>query len=255
MVYSTWEIAVGAPAGIMPYDRLFRHEDTLLSLEETETDHRFKMPFRKTFDYDGEFLNEAHRRLGARVSETGMIDIGIDGWLVPADAYKLYEMAYCCPGDILELGCYRGLSTSVLNQACTANGRNQVIVSIDLDPVVLEEARRQLRSQEGGDRVHFFAVDGEASVRDLARNKRSFGFVFVDHSHEYEHVLGVSLHLHRVVEVGGFALFHDFNDTRNNLDAFPEYGVYQGVMEGLSASRWEFWGIYGCSGLFRRIGA
>jgi SAM-dependent methyltransferase len=238
----------------MPYEKLMRHEDTLLSLEQTETDHRFKMPFRKTFDYDGEFLNEAHRRLGAKVFDTGMIDIGIDGWLVPADAYKLYEMAYCCPGDILELGCYRGLSTTVLNQACNANGRNQVIVSIDLDPVALEEARRQVRSQEGGERAHFFAVDAEASVRDLAKAKRSFGFVFIDHSHEYEHVLGVCLHLYRIVDIGGFALFHDFNDTRNNLDAFPEYGVYQGVMEGLSRCRWEFWGIYGCSGLFRRIG-
>jgi len=235
------------------YQNLTRHEDTFLTLEETEVDLRFKMPFRKTFEYEGEFLNEKHRALGMKVHETGMIDIGIDGWLLPADVYKLYEMAYCCPGDILELGCYRGLSTSVINQACNANGRNQVIVSIDIDPVALEEARRQVCSQEGGHRAHFFAVDAETSVRDLAKAKRMFGFTFVDHSHAYEHVLGVCLHLHRVIEIGGFALFHDFNDTRNNLDAFEDYAVWQGVMEGLCPHRWEFWGIYGCTGLFRRI--
>jgi cephalosporin hydroxylase len=236
------------------YGKLNRHQDTLLSLEQTETDMRFKMPFKKTFEYEGEFLNEEHRDLGKTIHKTGMIDIGIDGWLVPADAYKLYEMAYCCPGDILELGSYRGLSTSIMNKACTSNGRNQVIVSIDIDPVAIEEARRQVGSQPGGTRAHFFAVDAETSVRDMAKAKRMYGFTFVDHSHSYEHVLGVCLHLHRIIEIGGFAMFHDFNDTRNNLDAFPDYGVYQGATEGLCTCRWEFWGIYGCSGLFRRIG-
>ncbi len=237
------------------YGKPNRHEDTLLSLEQTEADRRFDMPFRKTFDYGGDFLNEEQRRLGEKLHDTGMIDIGIDGWLLPADAYKLYEMAYFCPGDILELGCYRGLSTSVINKACAANGRGQVIVSIDIDPAAVEEARRQVHARNGGDRSHFFVVDAETAVRDLAKAKRVFSFAFVDHSHDYEHVLGVCLHLHRVVESGGFALFHDFNDPRNNLDAYPEYGVYQGAMEGLTRCRWEFWGIYGCSGLFRRIGA
>jgi len=231
-----------------------RHQDTLLSLKETATDRRFAMPFRKTFDYEGDFLNEEHQRLGSRLHDTGMIDIGVEGWLLPADAYKLYEMAYFSPGDLRELGSYRGLSATVMNQACTTNGRNQVIVSIDLDTSAIEIACRQLRTQEGGDRAHFFAVDAETSVRDLAACKRQFGFAFVDHSHRYEHVIGVCQQLHRVVEIGGFALFHDFNDPRNSAESAPDYGVYQGVMDGLRPDRWEFWGIYGCTGLFRRIG-
>ena len=52
----------------------------------------------------------------------------------------------------------------------------------------------------------------------------------------------------------GFALFHDFNDPRNSMEEVADYGVYQGVMDGLRTDRWEFWGIYGCTGLFRRIG-
>ena len=60
--------------------------------------------------------------------------------------------------------------------------------------------------------------------------------------------------LHRVVDLGGFALFHDFNDPRNSMEGVPDYGVYQGAMDGLRADRWAFWGIYGCTGLFRRTG-
>jgi len=238
----------------MRHHALARHEDTLLSLKQTGTDMRFEMPFQKTYAYDGAFIDDAHRLLGERLHETGMIDLGIEGWLLPADAYKLYEMAYFSPGDILELGSYRGLSATVMNRACTANGRAQVIVSIDLDAHALELARSQVRGQAGGERAHFFAADAEAAVRNLAAAKRQFGFAFVDHSHQYDHVFGVCAQLHRVVEIGGFALFHDFNDPRNIAESAPHYGVYQGVMDGLRPDRWEFWGIYGCSGLFHRIG-
>jgi predicted O-methyltransferase YrrM len=239
---------------LTPGENLVRHQNTLLSLLETATDRRFDMPFQKTFDYEDEFLNEEHRRLGSRLHDTGMIDIGVEGWLLPADAYKLYEMAYFSPGDLLELGSYCGLSATVMNRACTTNGRNQVIVSIDLDAACIEIACQQVRAQPGGDRAHFFAVDAETCVRDLAASKRKFGFVFVDHSHRYEHVVGVCQQLHRVVEIGGFALFHDFNDPRNSAESAPDYGVYQGVMDGLRSDRWDFWGIYGCTGLFRRVG-
>jgi predicted O-methyltransferase YrrM len=238
----------------MPDHSFVRHEDTLLTLAETATDRRFDMKFQKTFGYDGDFLDDTHRALAHRLHDTGMIDIGIDGWLLPADAQKLYEMAYLCPGDILELGAYRGLSATVMNQACTANGRDQVIVSVDLDAAAIETATRALRAQPGGERAHFFTVDAETAVRDLAAAKRRFGFAFIDHSHRYDHVLGVCGQLHRVVEIGGFALFHDFNDPRNIAPSAPDYGVYQGVMDGLRPDRWDFWGIYGCSGLFRRIG-
>lgn len=40
--------------------------------------------------------------------EADIINIGIDGWLLLADAMKLYELTYFCPGDVIELGTYRG---------------------------------------------------------------------------------------------------------------------------------------------------
>lgn len=231
-----------------------RHENTFLTLRDTAIERRFDMPFCKTWAYEGEYLSDQHGQLLAKRHPSGMIDIGIDGWLLPADALKLYEMAYCCSGDILELGAYRGLSATVMNQACNDSDQNNVIVSIDLDTTAVQQSRLQLQTTPGGDRVHFFQDDATSAVRNLAAIKRCFRFAFVDHSHRYEHVLNACQQLHRVIDVDGFALFHDFNDPRNALESEVEYGVYQGVMDGLRADRWEFWGIYGCTGLFRRIG-
>ena len=233
---------------------LHRHEDSFLTLAETAAERRFDMPYRKTFAFDGETLSAQHAALAAQLHPTGMIDIGVEGWLLPADALKLYEMAYLCPGDILELGAYRGLSATVMNRACNEVGRQCTIISIDLDPVSVEASRAQLAAEPGGERAMFFIDDGASATRNLAAIKRQFGFAFIDHSHRYEHVHDACQILHRVVAVGGFALFHDFNDPRNSREDVPDYGVYQGAMDGLRADRWAFWGIYGCTGLFRRIG-
>jgi predicted O-methyltransferase YrrM len=235
-------------------DSLSRHENTFLTLRQTATDRRFDMPFRKTYSYDGDYLTDRHKQLASRLHPSGMIDIGIEGWLLPADVLKLYEMAYCCGGDLLELGSYKGLSATVMNDACNDSGQSNVIVSVDLNPTAIELSRAQLHNMMGGERVHFFQDDAGAAVRNLAAIKRQFRFAFVDHSHRYDHVLDACQQLHRVVEVDGFALFHDFNDPRNIVEAETDYGVYQGVMDGLRADRWDFWGIYGCTGLFRRIG-
>ncbi len=234
---------------------LHRHEDSFLTLRQTAAERRFDMPYRKTFPFDGETLSAQHRAQVARLHPTGMIDVGVEGWLLPPDALKLYEMAYCCTGDILELGAYRGLSATVMNRACTDAGRSCKIISIDLDPISVEASRLQLSTQPNGDRALFFVDDGASAIRNLAAIKRRFGFAFIDHSHQYEHVHDVCQILHRVVDLGGFALFHDFNDPRNSMEDIPDYGVYQGAMDGLRLDRWAFWGIYGCTGLFRRIGA
>jgi len=242
------------PEQLMLDSNLARHENTFLTLRETATERRFDMPFRKTYPYEGEYLNGRHETFVARLHASGMIDIGIEGWLLPADVLKIYEMAYCCAGDILELGAYRGLSAAVMNHACNDSGQSNLIISVDLDQTAVDLSRQQLHNMPGGERALFFQDDAGSAVRNLAAVKRQFRFAFVDHSHRYEHVFDACQQLHRVIELDGFALFHDFNDPRNIIEAEGDYGVYQGVMDGLRADRWEFWGIYGCNGLFRRTG-
>jgi predicted O-methyltransferase YrrM len=212
------------------------------------------MRYLKTFNFPEEFINEQHRRLTSDVSVNGMIDIGIEGWLLPADALKLYELAYFCGGDILELGTYRGLSAWISAQASEAAGLDNVIVTIDLSLEETERARSNLYGKPGFRKVHLFTVEAGQAVRDLASSKRMFDLAFVDHSHAYDHVYDVCRSLHRVTKLGAFVLFHDFNDPRNSAPDVTDYGVYQGVLDGLDQRRFEFWGIYGCSGLFRRVG-
>lgn len=233
---------------------MHRHQQTFLSLAETATDRRFDMPYKKSYVYPDQFINDAHMALGASKHETGMIDYGVEGWLLPADAWKLYELAYFCGGDILEVGTYKGLSAAVMLQASNDAGLQNTIISIDLDENASGQARQTLDQRQGSERVHLFVAEGASSVAGLAAAKRYFKFAFIDHSHHYDHVAEVCRHLHRVLELGAFVLFHDFNDPRNAAGDQPDYGVYQGVLDGLNPARFEFWGIYGCCGLFRRIG-
>ena len=239
-----------ATISALPQDR---HVQSWLTLEQTRTDQRFLMPYRKTFNFDGPFLNEAHAALAHGPTKEGMIDIGIAGWLLPADACKLYEMAYFSGGDCLELGTYRGLSASVMLSASLAAGQRNTIVSIDLDPGSTEAGRTRLAGKPGAERVFFFNTDGDEALGTFTRAARPFRFCFVDHSHRYEHVLSACRALPPVILPGGFCLFHDFNDPRNADEDDADYGVWQGVRDGLDPTCFEFWGIYGCTGLFRRI--
>jgi SAM-dependent methyltransferase len=245
-------ITHGCAEGRPPRQFTQRHESTFLTLDQTAVDRRFDMPYLKTYNYFGEFINKQHAELVSNVTANGMIDIDIEGWLLPADALKLYELVYFCGGDVLELGTYYGLSTSVAALASQNAGVENVIVTVDLSSDAIARARANLEGRPGAERICALVVDAGKAVRDLADAHRMFDFAFVDHSHAYEHVYDVCRSLNRIMKPGAFCLFHDFNDPRNADAEASDYGVYQGVLEGLDTSSFEFWGIYGCTGLFRR---
>lgn len=181
-----------------------------------------------------------------------MVNIGIDGWLLPQDALKLYEIAYFS-GDILELGTYKGLSTSILCNAVFNSGRPRPIVTVDISRELSLEAKEDMNKRMilGKENVSYFVFNAITFVANLAEAGRTFSFAFIDHSHVYTHVKDCCKNLHRVIEPGGFVLFHDYNDPRNAHEACKDYGVFQGVNDGLSD--FEFYGIYGCTSLWRRL--
>ena len=150
-----------------------RHQHSFLTLEETATDRRFAMPYLKTFDFAGDYINASHSRLIAKIHDTGMIDLGIEGWLLPADALKLYELVYFSGGDVLELGTYKGLSTSIAAKASFDANLNNIVVTIDLSNDMLKSARHNLRRRPGAERVHYFAVDGGKPFAILAKQTES----------------------------------------------------------------------------------
>jgi predicted O-methyltransferase YrrM len=100
--------------------------------------------------------------------------------------------------------------------------------------------------------VRTFAGDALVEVKRRADRGARFGMVFVDHSHAYGPVYQVCRELGRIVDAGGFCLFHDFNDPRNYDLADVDHGVYQAVVDGLAPADFTFYGLTGCLALYRR---
>ncbi len=186
-------------------------------------------------------------------AEGTIIDIGIKGSLRPEDAAKLYEMAFFGQGDVLELGCAHGLSTSIMARAIRDAARPAGIVSVDLEPRMIKRARANLAALGLLDGVDLRQGDALAALHALREEGRTFGFVFVDHSHAYDDVRAACALLADLVADDGFVLFHDFTDRRNKDDADNAYGVYAAVVDGLPASRFTFFGAFGCTALYRRL--
>ena len=138
-------------------------------------------------------------------------------------------------------------------EASEASGARNTILSIDLDRGAKAAGEAMLAGRPGAERVFFFHTDADEALATFTRANREFGFCFIDHSHRYAHVLSVCRALPPILVPGGFCLFHDFNDPRNADEADEDYGVWQGVRDGLDPKYFRFWGIYGCTGLFRRI--
>ena len=225
-----------------------RHPDTWIPPGQLG---RRVRPYRPTFG-DEPFINETHQGLAAVPLKGRLIDVGIPGWLRREDVLKLYEQAYHANGDVLEIGCAYGLSTAIIATALRQAGRGATLVAVDVDPDRVDHARRNLWARGLTDGVEFRVGDTADVCRELAAAGRTFGFVFVDHSHAYGPVLAVCRVLPDLVQDGGFCLIHDYNDARNDDPANPDYGVPQAVHDGLPPDQFAFYGIYGCTALYRK---
>lgn len=235
-----------------------KHEDTMLEIHELGS--RIP-PYRPTFDLPAAFIDRSHRGLAECPGDV-LIQLKtrrwfgeiIPGWLRREDALKLYEMAYYAAGDILELGSYHGLSTSILARSNRNSPDRKHIYTVDLDPAHVRATMTNLRTQGLHRGVTASCEDAAGAVRRFASQGQQFGFIFIDHAHSYEAVYQVCRELERVALIGGFCLFHDFNDPRNSDPDARDYGVYQAVRDGLNGDRFEFYGIYGCTALYRSVG-
>lgn len=233
------------------------HVESFLRQEELGS----RIPaYRPSFEFLGAYIDAVHQSLAEVPLKHGsLIQIknrrwfgrAIAGWLRREDALKLYELAYFAPGDILELGPYHGLSTSILARAVRNCRPAKHVYSVDLSPSCVKATQRNLRWMGLQGDVTLLCADAVVAVKGFAEIRQRFGFVFVDHSHAYASVFEVCRELVNVTAAGGYCLFHDFNDPRNSNPDYPEYGVYQAVFDGLDHTRFEFCGIYGCTGLYR----
>ena len=232
-----------------------RHDTTFLGPQEIG---HVAMAYRPTFDFEGEFIDSTHARIGNLPLldhlliqlPNGNSGSPVPGWLQRADALKLYEMACFCEGDILELGCCQGLSTIIMASAIRGTQRNIRIETVDHEPACVAATVANLEQNGLAEYVTATCEDAVAAVLRFGGAPKQFGFVFVDHSHAYEPVRGVCAELRRILKPGSFVLFHDFNDLRNQDASNADFGVYQAVLDALPQA-FQFYGIYGCAGLYR----
>jgi SAM-dependent methyltransferase len=209
-------------------------------------------PFLPTFPSGAKFL--AHRQFLSdySIDRDGLIIADIPGWLRREDAIKLFEMAYFAQGDILDLGCHQGLSTSIIAQAVWDRGGRKGIASIDKSPAHVARAVHNLSRKSLRQLVDFTTADAVQYCKLQSGAGRQFGFIFIDHSHEYADVVEVCRTFPQILALGAFCLFHDFNDGRNNSRERPDYGVSHAVYDTLKSPSFEFYGMYGCTALYRR---
>ncbi|MBS1832935.1 MAG: class I SAM-dependent methyltransferase [Acidobacteria bacterium] len=216
------------------------------------------LDYTPTFGFEG-FLNKEHEEWANwPLTPDRIVDHRIFGWLRRADALKLYEMAAMCDGDILELGTHQGLSSHIMTAALRRFGDTgkRRICTIDLDEPCVNKACENLAGEIAEGLVDVRVGEaGEVCRRYIAQGKR-FGFIFVDHSHYYGPMREVCQMLGQLVAPGGFVLFHDFTDPRS---AFPEsgkpepdFGVLAACVDSLPDGEFEYYGAFGCAGLYGR---
>jgi predicted O-methyltransferase YrrM len=214
--------------------------------------------YQHTFPFAGEFIDAEQARIASaplgRMGIARCIDLGIDGYLTRDEALKLYEIARFARGDILELGTFRGLSTSIMARALHARGSDRLeTVDLASDDNVDDYsiARSNLARVFGGDRVTFQLCGATERLRQLTLLGRKFGFIFIDHYHGYNSTREAASSLPYVLDAGSFALFHDFLDPAN-LDPDHPYGVYQACLDTVCENDdFKFCGCYGSAALFR----
>lgn len=203
-----------------------------------------------------DFISDNHAMFASCPTRQGVvIDVGIQGWLRREDALKLYELAYFAEGAILELGCGDGLSTWVLAQAVADSERRGKIVSLDNDERKVASAKGSLEARGMGELVDLRLGDAMSICEQLRREGRLFTFAFIDHSQAYEDVADVCQILPHLLCDGGWCLFHDFNDWRNATESDADYGVAPAVLTNLDSRYFSFFGIFGCTALYRHNAA
>lgn len=214
--------------------------------------------YKKTYNFDGQFINDTHKSYNDAPTDDGgvCVDLGVEGWLQKSDALKLYELAYFSKGNILELGTHQGLSASIMAAGLSDAGSNSIIETVDIDQESVSIGENYVAGRSGAEKINFNLGDATEFLIKLIADRRMFSFVFIDHWHGYRSVFDAAMMTKKILMKGGFVCFHDYNDSRNpEPTTIDEYGVYQAVADAVMTDHnFMFFGVFGCCGLFRKIG-
>jgi len=193
-----------------PMHETIQHLHTFLGLSELGTK---PTPYMPTYRFAGQFINANHEFYAN--CPTGYkdinvcIDIGIDGYLQHGDALKLYELAYFASGDILELGTFCGLSTGIIAQAIHDSKKQIRFETVDIDKDANVLAQQNVRSKTGRAPVEFNICDATEYMEKAIVKNSIYDFIFIDHWHGYDATYETAMRAKKLLNPGGFCLFHD----------------------------------------------
>ncbi len=208
-------------------------------------------PYAPIFERTTPWIDADHQAI-ADLPVDGAIIVGaVPGFLRPADALLLYELAYYAADDVLELGSAWGLSTSILGRAIHNSGRANHVASIEWDPAFQAATGRAMQQAGLGAAYEGLAGPAHEWLPELLRRKRRFDLVFVDHDHSLDATRQVCAALPQLLTSKGIAVFHDFNDERNRTEP-AVYGIYRAVSELINGADFVFSVVMGCCALVQR---
>ncbi len=158
------------------------------------------------------------------ISETKKLARKIHGWLTDKEGELLYNLAKKCTGKgvIVEIGSWKGKSTVWLGKG-SKSGKGTTVYAIDPHmgetgqrtiqgkTRTLEEFKRNIKDFEVDDMIISIVKTSEKAAKDFGKPVE---LIFVDGSHEYDHVrLDFDLWFPKVIDGGTMA----FHDTTGNL--------------------------------------
>jgi predicted O-methyltransferase YrrM len=227
-----------------------RHPDTWVELDALRT----VRPYRRTFRFVGRYISPFQRALAYAPTDCmgikGLINLGIPGYLHPEEAMKLYELAYFNAGDVLELGTFHGLSTSIIAHALHDRAGGSLVT---VDSVPEHSAAAAANIREGRERVDLLTGDANIWMDALIAQGRRFGFIFVDHWHSYEATVQAVERSLLLLSQGGFVAFHDYTARANATDDQGNK-VYQAVRAAVVPSpHFRFMQVCCSMGVFQRV--
>ena len=170
----------------------------------------------------------------------------IEGWQLPGDSYKLYEMAYHAGDVILEIGTYAGKSAVIEILGSRANRRRKHTAwfGIDLDPVAIPRTQATLEQWNLTKYCTLFFGDTRGF---FTKYPISPSMVFVDGDHRYEGVKQDIEVLAPILARDVPVLFHDYGNPENKDG---RYGVERACNEWEKTGQVKYFGSFGCSALF-----
>ena len=181
----------------------------------------------------------------------------IPGWLNVSERSIIYSLGKSTDGPVLEMGCFKGKSTTCFLRArkATQVAAHHVVVDLFKDHVdsgpgdFEKEFRSNVEPWIGKTDLHVLRMstfEAGPPLRKILGAHPGFSGIFVDANHSYNSVLKDALLAHELVIPGGWIAFHDAIRWEGITEVLPA------CMEIPQLEPYGFVGVYASILLLRK---